>query len=54
MTFPLDSVFSDPILVADAKEAAEDFLKLQGDAIPKAFSEMMKVQGFPSVENFEI
>lgn len=54
MTFPLTDMLLDDAILTNSKNAATDFLDMSDGEIPTAFGEMMKVQGFPSIKDFEI
>ena len=54
MTFPLTDLLADEEIVTKAKNAAEDLLEMTGGEIPEPLAQMMKIQGFPSLDDFDI
>ena len=54
MTFPLTDLLADEEIVTKAKNAAEGILKTTSGEIPEPLAQMMKAQGFPSLDDFEI
>eukprot|EP00210_Caulerpa_lentillifera_P005623 g5376.t1 len=53
-TFSWEEMIKDPLMVEEAHQWASEFFKAHDGTIPDEIMTMMKVQGFPSLDEFEI